>query len=65
MHGQLGNYAEADTAWLAPRGQVVDKLITVGQMARWTAEEALAAGMKSIDVHPVGSNTDAVGILQD
>ena len=64
MH-ELGSYAEAGHRLVGARAaQVVDKLITVGQMARWTAEEALAAGMKSIDVHPVGSNTDAVGILQ-
>jgi len=62
---ELGSYAEAGHRLVGARAaQVVSKLVTVGQLGRWIADEALAAGMKSVDVHPVGSNTDAVGILQ-
>ena len=35
-----------------------------GPRARWIADEAVASGMNSADVHPVETNTDAIGILQ-
>ena len=37
--------------------------MTVGSRARWIAEEALAAGMKSTDVHPAANNNDAIAVL--
>jgi UDP-N-acetylmuramoyl-tripeptide--D-alanyl-D-alanine ligase len=62
---ELGSYEQAGHRLVGGRAaQVVDKLVTVGQRARWIADEALAAGMESTDVHPVASNTDAIGILQ-
>jgi UDP-N-acetylmuramoyl-tripeptide--D-alanyl-D-alanine ligase len=64
MH-ELGAYEQAGHRLVGGRAaQVVDKLVTVGPRARWTAEEALAAGMTTADVYPVESNTDAIGILQ-
>ena len=62
---ELGSYEEAGHRLVGGRAaQVVDKLVTVGPRARWIAEEALASGMNPVDVHPVGGNTDAIGILQ-
>lgn len=62
---ELGSYEEAGHRLVGGRAaQVVDKLMTVGPRARWIAEEALASGMKPTDVHPVATNTDAIGILQ-
>ena len=62
---ELGAYEEAGHRLVGGRAaQVVDKLVTVGPRARWIAEEALASGMNAADVHPVSSNTDAIGILQ-
>jgi UDP-N-acetylmuramoyl-tripeptide--D-alanyl-D-alanine ligase len=62
---ELGSYEEAGHRLVGGRAaQVIDKLVTVGRRARWIAEEALASGMKATDVHPVTTNTDAIGILQ-
>ncbi len=64
MH-ELGSYEEAGHRLVGGRAaQVVNKLITVGKRGRWIAEEALTMGMKTADVYPVESNTDAIGILQ-
>jgi UDP-N-acetylmuramoyl-tripeptide--D-alanyl-D-alanine ligase len=40
------------------------KLVTVGQRARWIAEEAIAAGLAGADVYPVENNQDALAVLQ-
>jgi UDP-N-acetylmuramoyl-tripeptide--D-alanyl-D-alanine ligase len=62
---ELGAYEQAGHRLVGGRAaQVVDKLVTVGPRARWIAEEALKLGMNTTDVYPVGSNTDALGILQ-
>lgn len=62
---ELGSYEEDGHRLVGGRAaQVVQKLITVGKRGRWIAEEALAMGMKTADVHPVETNTDAIGILQ-
>jgi UDP-N-acetylmuramoyl-tripeptide--D-alanyl-D-alanine ligase len=62
---ELGSYEETGHRLVGGRAaQVVNKLITVGQRARWIAEEALAGGMKPADVHPTASNTDAIAVLQ-
>ncbi|MGE5602529.1 MAG: UDP-N-acetylmuramoyl-tripeptide--D-alanyl-D-alanine ligase [Nitrososphaerales archaeon] len=62
---ELGAYEQAGHRLVGGRAaQVVNKLIAVGQRARWIAEEALAVGMNTADVYPVDTNTDAIGILQ-
>ena len=61
---ELGAYEEEGHRLVGGRAaQVVHKLVTVGSRARWIAEEALAAGMQPADVHPTGSNDDAIGVL--
>ncbi len=49
---------------LGPASHRQDKLVTVGQRARWIAEEALAAGMPMADVHVTTTNRDAIAVLQ-
>ena len=62
---ELGSQAEAGHRLVGGRAaQIVHKLITVGPLARWIADEALACGMQTADVHPVEANTDAIGVLQ-
>jgi UDP-N-acetylmuramoyl-tripeptide--D-alanyl-D-alanine ligase len=61
---ELGAYEEEGHRLVGGRAaQVAAKLVTVGSRARWIAEEAQAAGMKSIDVHPVANNDDAIAVL--
>ncbi len=62
---ELGAFEEAGHRLVGGRAaQIVQKLVTVGRRARWIAEEALAAGMNTADVHPIETNTDAIGVLQ-
>jgi UDP-N-acetylmuramoyl-tripeptide--D-alanyl-D-alanine ligase len=62
---ELGSYEEVGHRLVGGRAaQIVAKLVAVGQRARWIADEALAEGMATADVHPVESNTDAIAILQ-
>ncbi len=62
---ELGSYEETGHRLVGGRAaQVVSKLVTVGERARWIAEEALACGMSVADVHPVAHNTDAIAVLQ-
>ena len=62
---ELGSYEEEGHRLVGGRAaQVVAKLVTVGERARWIADEALSSGMQPADVHPVGNNADAVAILQ-
>ncbi len=62
---ELGSYAEAGHRRVGGRAaQILSKLITVGAQARWIAEEAQACGMPSSGIHPVETNTDAIGVLQ-
>ena len=62
---ELGSYEEVGHRLVGGRAaQVVAKLVTVGQHAHWMADEALAEGMATADVHPVESGTDAIAILQ-
>ena len=62
---ELGAFEEAGHRMVGGRAaQIVQKLVTVGRRARWIAEEALISGMNMADVHPVETNTDAIGILQ-
>ena len=61
---ELGSYEEEGHRLVGGRAaQVAAKLVTVGSRARWIAEEALAAGMKSNDVHPAANNNDAIAVL--
>jgi UDP-N-acetylmuramoyl-tripeptide--D-alanyl-D-alanine ligase len=62
---ELGSYEEVGHRLVGGRAaQVVAKLVAIGQRARWIADEALAEGMATADVHPVESNTDAIAVLQ-
>lgn len=62
---ELGSYEQTGHRLVGGRAaQVVNKLVTVGERARWIAEEALACGMSVADVHPVAQNLDAIGVLQ-
>ncbi len=63
MH-ELGAYEETGHRLVGGRAaQVATKLVTVGPRARWIAEEALACGMRTADVHAVESNDDAIAVL--
>lgn len=44
--------------------EVVDLLITIGERARWIAEEAQTAGLAHNMVHAVASNTEALALLR-
>jgi UDP-N-acetylmuramoyl-tripeptide--D-alanyl-D-alanine ligase len=62
---ELGSYeAEGHRVVGGRAAEVVDKLVTVGQRARWIADAALASGLKAADVYPTDTNDDALAILQ-
>lgn len=62
---ELGSYEETGHRLVGGRAaQVVAKLVAVGPRARWIADEALAEGMSTADVHPVANNADAIAVLQ-
>ena len=62
---ELGSYEETGHRLVGGRAaQVVAKLIAVGPRARWIADEALAEGMSTADIHPVENNADAIAVLQ-
>ena len=62
---ELGSYEETGHRLVGGRAaQIVAKLIAVGPRARWIADEALAEGMSTADVHPVENNADAIAVLQ-
>lgn len=62
---ELGTYEETGHRRVGGRAaQVVAKLITVGNRARWIAEEAVACGMSPEDVHITSSNEEALAVLQ-
>lgn len=64
MH-ELGNFEEQGHRLVGGRAaQIVQKLIAVGERARWIAEEAVACGMHTADVYAVVCNDDAIAILQ-
>jgi UDP-N-acetylmuramoyl-tripeptide--D-alanyl-D-alanine ligase len=61
---ELGVYEQEGHRLVGGRAaQIAAKLVTVGERARWIAEEALASGMKSTDVHPAADNADAIAVL--
>lgn len=66
---ELGAYEEEGHRLVGGRAALVlgplgGKLVTVGERARWIAEQARADGLSAADVHPVGSNADAIAVLQ-
>jgi UDP-N-acetylmuramoyl-tripeptide--D-alanyl-D-alanine ligase len=62
---ELGTYEETGHRLVGGRAaQIVAKLVAVGPRARWIADEALAEGMNTADVHPVENNADAIAVLQ-
>jgi len=61
---ELGAYEEEGHRLVGGRAaQVADKLITVGERARWMAEEALSAGMKPADIYATTGKEDAIAVL--
>jgi UDP-N-acetylmuramoyl-tripeptide--D-alanyl-D-alanine ligase len=67
---ELGSYEEQGHRLVGGRAALVvnagaeGKLVTVGQRARWIAEEAIAAGMSPADVHVTEHRDDAIAVLQ-
>jgi UDP-N-acetylmuramoyl-tripeptide--D-alanyl-D-alanine ligase len=62
---ELGSFeAEGHRIVGGRAAQTVDKLITVGQRARWIAESALDAGLTVADVYPTDDNAGAIAILR-
>jgi UDP-N-acetylmuramoyl-tripeptide--D-alanyl-D-alanine ligase len=62
---ELGDYEDEGHRKVARRAiEVVDKLITVGQLGRTVGEEALACGMPREDVSIVETNDEAVENLR-
>jgi UDP-N-acetylmuramoyl-tripeptide--D-alanyl-D-alanine ligase len=62
---ELGAFEEEGHRLVGSRAaQVVNKLVTVGQRARWIAADALAGGMNPADVYPTASNEEAIALLQ-
>jgi len=58
---ELGSYEEVGHRKVGARAaEVVDRLITVGERARWIADEALAVGMPAEHVFHVNSPEEAV-----
>jgi len=61
---ELGSYEEAGHRLVGGRAaQVADKLITVGERARWIADEALAVGMPRTHIYTTANKDDAIAIL--
>ncbi len=61
---ELGSYEEAGHRLVGGRAaQVADKLITVGERARWIADEALAVGMPRANIYATANKDDAIAIL--
>jgi len=61
---ELGEYEEIGHRKVGLRARdVVAKLVTVGPLARWMAEEALSVGMAEEDVITVDTNAEAVEAL--
>ncbi len=61
---ELGSYAEEGHAKVGYRAaEVLDKLVTVGELGAIIGREALAAGMDGSDVMFAGSNQQAVQML--
>jgi UDP-N-acetylmuramoyl-tripeptide--D-alanyl-D-alanine ligase len=63
---ELGEYEEAGHRRVGARAaEVADFLVTVGERARWIAEEAVASGLPSEKVTALGSSDEAIEYLED
>jgi len=63
---ELGDYTEKGHRQVGRRARdVADLLITVGDLGRIIAEEALAVGMKAEAVHPAANNQEAIALLRE
>jgi len=61
---ELGSYEEAGHRLVGGRAaRVADKLVTVGERARWMAEEASSAGMNPADIYATTGKADAIAVL--
>lgn len=61
---ELGAYEEAGHRLVGGRAaQVADKLITVGERARWIADEARAVGMPATHIYATANKDDAIALL--
>ncbi|MCS6845415.1 MAG: UDP-N-acetylmuramoyl-tripeptide--D-alanyl-D-alanine ligase [Caldilineales bacterium] len=62
---ELGTYEETGHRMVGARAaDVVDYLVTVGQRARWIADEAVSAGLPAARVIVLGSAQDAIERLR-
>jgi UDP-N-acetylmuramoyl-tripeptide--D-alanyl-D-alanine ligase len=63
---ELGSYEEEAHRLVGGRvAEVAEELITVGRRARWIAEEAAECGMPAERISMVGSNAEALTLLQE
>jgi UDP-N-acetylmuramoyl-tripeptide--D-alanyl-D-alanine ligase len=61
---ELGSYTQEGHRLVGERArEVVDRLVTVGPLARIIGEQALKAGLPSSSVHMVETNADAITLL--
>ena len=62
---ELGSYEEKEHRLVGKRAaEVVDELLTVGQRARWIADEAAASGLAVEHIHVLDSNEQAIDLLR-
>lgn len=62
---ELGSYTNEGHRLVGARAaDVVEQLVTVGELGRVIGEEALAAGRSSDDVHLMPTDSDAVALLK-
>jgi UDP-N-acetylmuramoyl-tripeptide--D-alanyl-D-alanine ligase len=62
---ELGSYEEEGHRLVGARAaEVADMLITVGERARWIAEEAVLAGMEASRVETVADAAQALDLLR-
>jgi UDP-N-acetylmuramoyl-tripeptide--D-alanyl-D-alanine ligase len=63
---ELGDYEERGHRMVGARAaQVVDELVTVGERAKWIANEALQAGLTESQVVTLKDSEAAVEYLRD
>jgi UDP-N-acetylmuramoyl-tripeptide--D-alanyl-D-alanine ligase len=61
---ELGSYTQEGHRLVGERArEVVDRLVTVGPLARIIGEQALKAGLPASSVHMVETNADAITLL--
>jgi UDP-N-acetylmuramoyl-tripeptide--D-alanyl-D-alanine ligase len=63
---ELGEYEETGHRRVGARAaEVADHLVTVGERARWIADEAIASGLASEKVTALGTSDEAVEFLEN